>query len=332
MASVAIGTYQSHAAFARQHLQALATAVEAGRERPARRRARRRHQDPGDAVRHGVTARRRRLRLEGIENPAGDHFVVLTQAPEVPDRVFVEGVEITADEDQAARAGDAAHAQQRLGQRRRRRYCAARHARPRQPPEHAQHPAAASRRTHLVMFVLGEDHGTDAVRVRRRGPRERCRRLRRDDGLERHARAEEHAGAEIDDDEDRSLPLFTINLGVRRTAARGHTPVDAADVVAGKVQTRLVEIHAATAKARDVTPGQGRARSALRPRREPVRLKPQGEQLLDIDLGTTRHRRLPCPPRSDRRIHGTATRLSSSAMKPSASMPSASASNDISTR
>src|SRR5262249_8435 len=53
------------------------------------------------------------------------------------------------------------------------------------------------------------------------------------------------AARDVDDEEDRQVPLLDVLLDERRTHARGDVPVDAPHVIAGLVRAHLGELHAA---------------------------------------------------------------------------------------
>jgi hypothetical protein len=55
-------------------------------------------------------------------------------------------------------------------------------------------------------------------------------------------------GRNVDQEQDRQLPLLAEPLDKRAAAAGGHVPIDIADVVARLILPHFVEFHAAAAK------------------------------------------------------------------------------------
>ena len=206
----------------------------------------------------------------------------------------------------------------------------------------------------------GECEPADPIAVRHRGPCEQRGRLCRHHRLERPAGAETHVLAEVHDEQDRTIALLVEQLGMDAAGARGHPPVDAADVVAGQVDPRFGVLHPAAPEPRHPYPGstaavgamriQGQAGGALaqsdemrggeRHPRQPSRFAgcrnggaggPNGVRRGPFASAAGRSRRIE-PQGSVPGAHGTATLESSASTTWSASMPSASASKLGSTR
>ncbi len=103
---------------------------------------------------------------------------------------------------------------------------------------------------------IPEHHGPNAVPAIDCPPGEERGQLRCRHGLQLALAAEEHAGSLVDDQKDGSVAFLTVSPHVRTTQARGGTPVHLAHVVAGRVGTELVEIHAAAAEFRTAATGK----------------------------------------------------------------------------
>ena len=122
-----------------------------------------------------------------------------------------------------------------------------------------------------------------------------------------------------------AVALLLEELGMDPAGARGHPPVDAADVVAGQVNPRLRVFHPATPEPRYARPGPTGSAGAMCIQGEAGRTRPQADEI----GGGERH---PCQPAwKALRAQGTATIESSASTTRSASMPSASASKLSST-
>ncbi len=197
----------------------------------------------------------------------------------------------------------------------------------RQGAQHAQHAAASGLRLELHVGAASRHQGADPVAAAHGGPGDQRGGFRSHDRFVRGARAEEHARAEIHDQDYRALAFFLKELGVGAAGARCHAPVDAAHVVAGLVDARLGELHAAAAEARAVSPDKASACAPCDTELEALGAEAQPDEVVDADIDAAQS-----GPRSAAAGHGTGTSLSSSSVTASESMPSASASKEMSTR
>ena len=196
-----------------------------------------------------------------------------------------------------------------------------------QGPQHSEHAATPDLGLELPVLAAAGHQGADPVTAGQRGPGDERRRFRGDDRFESHPGTEVHARTQVHQQDHRPLPLFLEQLGVGAAGARRHPPVDAANVVPRQIDTGLGELHAATAKTRQVG---ARHRLASAPRRaqvEALSAEAQPDEIVDPRLDTGQ------PGLAGwYGVHGTGTSLSSSSMTASESLPSASASKEIRTR
>ncbi|MCY1427731.1 hypothetical protein D9M71_435910 [compost metagenome] len=125
-----------------------------------------------------------------------------------------------------------------------------------QAAEQLQQALLATPRAHLGAVTVVEHQTADAVVVGQGGPAEQRGGLRGEHRLEAQAAAEEQPRALLDQQEYRTLALLVEQLGVRLLGACGDPPVDVAHVVAGLVDTHLVEVDAAAAQLRMVQADQ----------------------------------------------------------------------------
>ena len=100
----------------------------------------------------------------------------------------------------------------------------------------------------LTGAVDAHDDAAHAVARIFRRPRQRRRGASRLHRFESATGTEAHARALIDQEIDRSLTFFFKELGVYPTGARGHPPVNGANIVAGLIEACFIELHAAAAK------------------------------------------------------------------------------------
>ena len=184
----------------------------------------------------------------------------------------------------------------------------------------------------------GKHETADAVAVLRRCPCEQRGGLRHHHRLECLSSAEPHVTAEVKHEEDRTIAFLVEELRVRAPGACGHPPVDAANIVAGKVDPRFRVFHPPAPEPRSPRPGTACAAGAVGVQGEARRPRSQADEVGGGEghprQSTHAPDRAPCPgpAGSVTGVHGTATRESSVSTTRSASMPSASASKLSSTR
>ena len=121
----------------------------------------------------------------------------------------------------------------------------------------AQDVGAPLARGHVVLDLVGEEHERHLVVVADRREGEHRGDFGRDLPLGLRRRAEVTRGAQVDDQHDRQFALLAELLHERTPGARGHVPVDRADLVAGHVLAHLLEVDAAALEDRVVLPGEG---------------------------------------------------------------------------
>ena len=179
-----------------------------------------------------------------------------------------------------------------------------------QRADEPERPAPSARDAGFDRASTGEHEPAGAVAAPDRGPGEQGSRLGRHHRLECPPGAEAHPPAKVHDEEDRALALLVEQLGMGMAGARGHPPVDVADVVAGEVDPRFRVFHPAPPDPRRPHARTFAAARAVRvqgqaggPRAQPGKIR-GGE------------RRAGKPPRSGPvegavDAHGTATRDSS---------------------
>jgi len=166
---------------------------------------------------------------------------------------------------------------------------------------------------HVAAPGVTMDDDADAIALVTREPgEERCR-FRSAYPLEAVTGTELHGGTGVQHQPEGAFPLLLEELGVHLAGARGDLPIDDAEVVAPLVGAHLIELDAATAKAR--TPGAGKKR-LYRATGEKIQfqgLAVQVPQASDADTGT-------------RHLQGTGTRSNRRSITSSLVTPSASAS------
>ena len=121
---------------------------------------------------------------------------------------------------------------------------------PDQRADESERPAPSACDTGFDRAPAGERESAGAVAVLDRGPGEQRGRLGRHYRLERPPGAEAHAPAKVHDEEDGALALLVEQLGMGMAGARGHPPVDVADVVAGQVDAGFRVLHPASPEPR----------------------------------------------------------------------------------
>ena len=111
----------------------------------------------------------------------------------------------------------------------------------------------------LAVAGVAENQAAEAIATMMRSPGQQGRCPARVDRLVTAARREMHVRSQVHHDEYGPFPLFAEQLGVGRRTTRRHPPIDRSRIVTRLVRTRLVELHAATAKMRDIRSGLQRA-------------------------------------------------------------------------
>ena len=100
-----------------------------------------------------------------------------------------------------------------------------------------------------MMPKRAKQKGTNPVTMPDSGPGQQCSQTSSHDFFQTDAAAEIHRRITINQQEDRALPLFLINLGMWFASAGGYPPIHRANIIARLVAARLLVIHATAAEA-----------------------------------------------------------------------------------
>ena len=129
-------------------------------------------------------------------------------------------------------------------------------------------------------ILVREHDGADPVSERCHPPGGGCRDLGGDHRFRGAAAAEEHRQALVHEQHHGPVALLRIDADERVAQARRRIPVDGAGIVAGIVGAQLLEIQAAAAKARRVTPGEDAVHGLARQEAEAPCLVAQAGELI----------------------------------------------------
>ena len=104
----------------------------------------------------------------------------------------------------------------------------------------------------FAMRGVAENQAAQTVTAVMSRPRQERSSTARVDRLEAAARRKMHVRPQVDAYQNGSFPLLAKQFGIGRGTARRHPPVDAARIIARLIRPRLVELHAAAAKVRNI--------------------------------------------------------------------------------
>ena len=168
------------------------------------------------------------------------------------------------------------------------------------------HRVASLARRDVLHNPIGEEDEPDLVLVADRRQRQERRHFRGQVGLGASAATVALGARDVHHEENRQLSLFAVPLDVRDARAGGDVPVDGTDIIADGVRTHLVKLDALALERRMIIATQLVVDQLVG---EDSDLPHLGHQLFDVN-----------------RHYGTGTSFKILSMRPSAVMPSASAS------
>ena len=133
-----------------------------------------------------------------------------------------------------------------------------------------------------ALHVVREEQQANAVHILDRRECEHGRQLGGDVAFAPIDRSEGHRRRSVDRDDDRQIALFDELLHVRRAGARGHVPVDRADVIAGLIFANLGKLDSAALKCGVIVAGETGADQTRRKDLEVA--NPPGDRRLKLRL------------------------------------------------